>query len=199
MRPGGPCAGHDDCPAYQACLPVLDPTTGARPLRCTDGRRCSFTVDCLLTHRTKLCHPELGVCVECRTDDECPEARSRCEPETHRCVEAPGCRHDAECCPDDVPCLLVCRAGECGETPQGLCYRDHDCAGERYCFLEPELRLGFGACRDRCDRGGTCPRCFSCSDAGRCVPEWRCKPGPRAPELPPPPPPPEPYGRRSPS
>lgn len=117
------CARNDDCPAARP-LCVIPPGTRTRAcVECTDSSfcpddrpicgteqrcvsasegACRESFDCPVeTPECLLVSGDVGVCVECRADDECPRARPICAT-TGRCVTEgafPGCVEDDECGP----------------------------------------------------------------------------------------------------
>lgn len=114
---GGQCIGCTGLAAEGTSCADLDPT---KPF-CDGGGGC---VGCNAENPCAdgVCHPDLGVCVECFTAGDCPE-KAACDEQTHTCStcsehsDCPGsaCELDKSICfPEDSAQWYVGPAGQCG-------------------------------------------------------------------------------------
>lgn len=181
----GYCAAGEECAGGRCNVcSNRDGACGGECLPCPLGATCHADADCVsdvcISHK----------CRECRTGNDCPEARIFCE--HHACVECVG----SNTCEGDRP---ICAAGACRACQDGLgeCL-DADptkpvCAGGvcRACQANAECEalfdVGFtchdGACVGHCvdgrtnfdetdvDCGGSCP---PCAVGKRCIKNEDC-------------------------
>ncbi len=141
----GECDGGLLCDGG-ACVECLADTDCVLPAACNDGvcvgpPVCASSKDC---PDDLICDKEKGYCVQCVTDDDCPE-NFRCV-EDQTCEEILFCASDKECKEYDKVCRL--EIGECVD-----CLADFDCANEAWC-------LDFVCLPDLCDQAATWPACL---------------------------------------
>lgn len=127
------------------------------PKQCNANHVCA---DCLSdddcadnTDGKKLCHPDKGICVECKAKSTCTGSTPLCDEEKNICVAA--CTDDTSC-----PAGTQCFSGNCVDIPtDGNCFRNEHCNDD----TKP-------ICNAQTDQFGKCVGCLNdqnCKDAGR--------------------------------
>jgi len=135
------CGPEASCGAAQACFP--------RDAKCET--RCEIDGDC--PGDAPICLTDSGVCVGCRTSDDCSSTGAPiCEPVRAQCAE---CASSADCGAANPACDL--NDGKCHE-----CLVDADCAPPTVCGVDR-----------KCHR--VCSSNADCNDDGKpfCNPESR--------------------------
>lgn len=173
------CAGVGFCKAGVGCVPCLQDTN------CTAGQICTNNTcvnGCSAQNPTcpsgQVCNPARGVCVECTSNAQCPNAPlTACDPATGTCVQCvtgADCRNPNSpvCDPASHTCVGCLTNTDC---PNGVCQMNRcvQCLSDAQCSGNTP----------RCDTTtNTCVACIpgatdNCPTGQYCRPDNRCEQG----------------------
>lgn len=150
-----PCADNLDCRGGEVCR------GGFCREACSDGDPCIGDL--------RACDPELGFCVECNVDPDCP-ANYRCLDQacSFYCVSDAGCGAGTVCDLDSGACIEPdCTADS--ECPGGFACRDFTCAPIDEPICAADTQRCEGDVVVGCSRDGTVETRTNCDVGAVCV------------------------------